>query len=81
MPMIAPLKLQNLVPSRRPTRQTNTRHRRLGSTTDHAHLFHRRHPVHDQLCHLHFEGIRNPEAHTSLRGIAYRIDNYLRCMS
>src|SRR5437588_12669973 len=62
MAVIAPGKLDNLVAFSEATGEADTRHRRFGSTVDHAHFLDRRDPGANQLSHLHFQWMGNSKA-------------------
>ena len=63
MTMIAALKLDDLVPSRDPTSQTDSTHRRFSPRVHHTHTLHRGEELRAyQLSHLNLSGITRPIA-------------------
>src|SRR5438270_2784508 len=66
MSVVAAGKLNNLVASGETASEPNARHRSFGPTINHAHFLNCRHPGTNQLCHFHFQWIRNSEAYSLL---------------
>jgi len=67
MAMIAPIELDDLLPSREPSRQPYGAHGCLGSGIDHAHHFHGWDHFHHLLGHLDFQPGGNPVGGSILR--------------
>ena len=77
MPVVAAVEFNDLVSSGKRASEAKARHRRFGTAAYHAHLFDRWHPIADQLRHLHFQRVRNPEAQTACRRGAHGINDNL----
>src|SRR5699024_3959237 len=73
--VVAALKLDELVPARGPTGQTQGGHHRLGAGVDHAHHFQPGHHLHHQLGDLHLPGGGGAEAQAVHHGFFHRFPN------
>src|SRR5699024_1029384 len=71
--VVAALKLDELVPARGPTGQTQGGHDGLGAGVDHAHHLQPGHHLHHQLGDLHFPGGGGAEAQAVHHGFFHRL--------